>query len=57
VCGQNVRLLSVKLAVRAVITVNVDDKRLKYLAFELEFKMYNSYRIALHYINSKYSRN
>jgi len=29
-----VELLSVKLAVRAVITVNADDKRLKYLAFE-----------------------
>jgi membrane protein CcdC involved in cytochrome C biogenesis len=56
-CGQNVGLLGVKLAVRAVITVNVDDRRLKYLAFEFEFKMYNSYRIALYYMNSKYSQN
>jgi hypothetical protein len=54
VCGQNVELLNVKLAVRAVITVDGDDKRLKHLAFELEFKMYSSYRIALHYVDGKY---
>jgi hypothetical protein len=56
-CGLNVGLSSVILAARALITVNADDKRLKYLAFELEFKMCNSYRIALYYINSKYSQN
>jgi len=56
-CGQNVELLSVKLAVREVITVDVDDKRLKYLLFELEFKIYSSYRIALYYVDSKYSQN
>jgi len=49
-----VELLSVKLAAREVITVNVDDKQLKYSAFELEFKMYSSCRIALHYVDSKY---
>jgi len=53
-CGQNVELLNVKLAVSEVITVNVDDKQLKYSAFELEFKMYNSYRIALYHVDSKY---
>ena len=52
--GQNLELLSVKLAAREVITVNVDDKQLKYSAFELEFKMYSSCRIALHYVDSKY---
>jgi hypothetical protein len=53
-CGQNVELLNVKLAVREVITVDDGDKRLKHLAFELEFKMYSSYRIALYYVDSKY---
>ena len=47
-------LLSVKLVVREVITVNVDDKQLKYSAFELELKMYSSYRIALYCVDSKY---
>jgi len=50
-------LVLVKLAVREVITVDVDDKRLKYLASELEFKMYSSYRTALYYVDSKHSEN